>query len=74
MDGSVTKVADPKVTLVKLGAKLELLRVEAEILMNEKQALAARSRGDEATTNATMRRGIELKQTKLGLKTALERP
>ena len=74
MDGSVTKVADPKVTLLKLGAKLELLRVEAEILMNEKQAQAARSRGDEATTNATMRRGIELKQTKLGLKAALERP
>lgn len=74
MDGSITRVADPQVTLAKLGAKLELLRVEAEILMNEKQALAARSRGDEATTNATMRRGIELKQTKLGLKAALERP
>jgi DNA primase len=74
MDGSITRVTDPQVTLAKLGDKLELLRVDAEILMNEKQALAARSRGDEATTNATMRRGIELKQTKLGLKAALERP
>jgi hypothetical protein len=50
------------------------MRVEAEISMNEKQAAAARTRGDEATTHATMVRGIELKQTKLGLKAALERP
>jgi DNA primase len=74
MDGSIIKVADPQVTLAKLGAKLELLRVEAEIVMNEKQAQAARSRGDEATTHATMVRGIALTQTKLGLKAALERP
>jgi DNA primase len=74
MDGSINRVADPQVTLVKLGAKLELLRVDAEIVMNEKQAQAARSRGDEATTNATMRRGIELTQTRQGLKAAIERP
>jgi DNA primase len=74
MDGSINRVADPQVTLVKLGAKLELLRVEAEILMNEKLAEGARSRGDEATTRATTVRGLALTQAKLGLKAAIERP
>ena len=74
MDGSITRVSDPKVTLAKLGAKLELLRVEAEIRMNEKLAEGARSRGDEATTRATTVRGLALTQTKLGLKAAIERP
>jgi len=74
MDGSIARVPDPRASLIKLCAKLQLMRVEAEISMNEKQAAAARTRGDEATTHATMVRGIELKQTKLGLKAALERP
>ena len=54
--------------------KLELLRVDAEISMNEKQLEGARTRGDEDAVRALIRRGIELKQTKLGLKAALERP
>jgi DNA primase len=74
MDGSIARVPDPRASLIKLCAKLQLMRVEAEISMNEKQAAAARTRGDEETTHATMVRGIELKQTKLGLKAALERP
>ena len=60
--------------LAKLVVSLESLRVDAEISMNEKQVEAARLRGDEDAVRALIRRGIELKQSKLGLRAALERP
>jgi hypothetical protein len=42
--------------------------------LDEREAVAARLRGDEDAVRAMIRRGIELKQSKLGLKAALERP
>lgn len=74
MDDSIAKVPSPSTLLRKLVARLELLRVDAEISMNERQVDAARTRGDESTAHALIRRGFELKQTKLGLQAALERP
>jgi DNA primase len=73
-DDAVAHVPNAQSQLRKLVARLELSRVDAEIAMNEKQLEAARTRGDEDTVRALIRRGIELKQTKLGLKAALERP
>jgi DNA primase len=74
MDGSVARVADPAAALRKACTKLELLRVEAEIRRNGSDLESARTEGDEAAARAMMLRGIELNQTKLGLKAALERP
>jgi DNA primase len=74
MDGSISQLPDPPGALRKLVAKLELLRVDAEISLNDRQVDAARSRGDDDAVRAMIRRGIELNQTKLGLKAALERP
>jgi DNA primase len=74
MDGSMSQLPDPAGALRKLVAKLELLRLDAEISMNDRQVDAARSRGDDDAVRAMIRRGIELNQTKLGLKAALERP
>jgi hypothetical protein len=74
MEGGIGDVPNPPGQLHKLVVKLELLRVDAEIAMNEKQLDVARARGDEDAVRALIRRGIELKQTKLGLKAALERP
>lgn len=74
LDGNIASTPSPPGLLRKLVTKLELLRVEAEISMNEKQVEAARLRGDDDAVRALIRRGIELKQSKLGLKAALERP
>src|SRR5207247_623672 len=74
MDGSIAKVADPAVALRKACTRLELLRVEAEIKRNGADLDGARSEGDESAARAMILRGIELNQTKLGLKAALERP
>jgi len=73
-DGSIAKVADPGAALRKACTRLELLRVEAEIKRNGTDLDSARSEGDEAATRAMILRGIELNQTKQGLKAALERP
>jgi DNA primase len=74
MDDSIARPPNPAGQLAKLVAKLEGLRVDAEISMNERQVEAARTRGDEEAVHALIRRGIELAQTKLRLKAALERP
>jgi len=74
VDEGIAAAVNPPGQLAKLVVRLELLRVDAEIAMNEKQVEAARLRGDEDAVRALIRRGIELKQSKLGLKAALERP
>ena len=74
MDEGIASAVNPPGQLAKLVVRLELLRVDAEIAMNERQVDAARLRGDEDAVRALIRRGIELKQSKLGLKAALERP
>jgi DNA primase len=74
LDESLTKTEDAAGLLRKLATRLELSRVDAEILMNDKLMAAARSRGDEEQARSLIRRGMELTKTKLGLKGALERP
>jgi hypothetical protein len=54
--------------------RLEILRVDAEISMNTRLQKDAQERGDDAALRALAVRGIELRQTKEGLKTALQRP
>jgi hypothetical protein len=54
--------------------RLEILRVDAEITMNTRLQKEAQARGDDDASNAHSRRGVELRQTKEGLKAALQRP
>ncbi len=74
MDGSIAKVADPGAAFSKLCAKLQLLRVVAEIAMSNRLQSDAQVRGDEAAVRAILVRGIELNRTKRGLEAALQRP
>jgi DNA primase len=73
-DERLAGLADPPGYLRKLVVRLEILRVDAEIAMNTRMQKDAQSRGDEDASNALSRRGVELRQTKEGLKTALQRP
>jgi DNA primase len=73
MDESA-KTEDPPGLLRKLATRLELSRVNAEMDMNSKMQRDAQERGDEATLRALSVRGIELRKTKEGLRTALQRP
>jgi len=74
MDDSLTSTEDAPGMLRKLATRLELSRVEAEIDMNSRMQREAQERGDEATLRALSVRGIELRKTKEGLRTALQRP
>ena len=74
MDRSLADVADPPGLLRKLGARLEISRVEAEMAMNARMLRDALARGDEDTARALSQRGIELRKTKEGLMAALQRP
>jgi len=74
MDGSIAHVADPGAALSKLCAKLQLLRIDAEIAMSQRLQSDAQARGDEAAVRAILVRGIELNRTKRGLEAALQRP
>jgi len=74
MDGSIARVADPAAAISKLCAKLQLLRVDAEIAMSQRLQSDAQARGDEAAVRAILVRGIELNRTKRGLEAALQRP
>jgi len=73
-DEKFAKLADPAGYLRKLVVRLEILRVDAEMMMNTRLQKDAQARGDEDASNAHSRRGVELRQTKEGLKTALQRP
>ena len=73
-DDRFAKLADPAGFLRKLVIRLEILRVDAEIAMNTRLQKEAQARGDEDASNSHSRRGVELRQTKEGLKTALQRP
>ncbi len=74
MDGSIAKVPDPTAAFAKLCAKLQLLRLNAEIAMNKRLQEEAQERGDVEAVRATSVRGIELKRNKQGLEAALQRP
>jgi len=74
MDGSIAKVPDPGAAFSKLCAKLQLLRLNAEIAMNKRLQEEAQVRGDMEAVRATSVRGIELKRNKQGLEAALQRP
>ena len=74
MDGSIARVVDPTTAFSKLCAKLQLLRVDAEIAMNQRLQEEAQHRGDDAAVRAINVRGIELKRTKQGLEAARQRP
>ena len=74
MDEGMSTAANPPSKLRALVARLELQRVEAEISMNGRLLDHARNRGDDSGATAIMKRGIELNQTKQGLKAALQRP
>jgi DNA primase len=74
MDGSIAKVSDPGAAFSKLCAKLQLLRLNAEIAMNRRLQEEAQDRGDVDAVRATSVRGIELKRNKQGLEAALQRP
>jgi DNA primase len=74
MDGSLAEVADPAGLLKKLAARLEILRVDAEIAMGARLQREAHARGDDATLRALSIRGMELRKTKEGLQAALQRP
>jgi hypothetical protein len=74
MNDSIVLVPDPAAQLRKLVMKLEILRLDAEISMNDRMLVAARERGDDDAARSMIRRGMELTKTKLGLKGALERP
>jgi hypothetical protein len=73
-DERFAKLADPAGYLGKLVIRLEILRVDAEISMNTRLQKEAQARGDEDASNAHSKRGVELRQTKEGLKAALQRP
>jgi DNA primase len=74
MDEGMAKAENPPTKLRALTARLELRRVEAEISMTRQLLNQARGRGDDSEAIAIMKRGIELDQTKQGLKAALQRP
>jgi DNA primase len=74
MDRGISSAPDPAAQLRKLAIKLETMRVDAEMTENERQLREARTRGDEATIRALSVRGIELRQTKEGLRSASQRP
>lgn len=74
MDEGMSIATNPPSKLRALVARLELQRVEAEISMTRQLFEQARRRGDDSGATAIMRRGIELDQTKQGLKAALQRP
>ena len=74
MDGSIAKVPDPAAAFAKLCAKLQLLRLNAEIAMNMRLQEEAQGRGDVDAVRAINIRGIELKRNKQGLEAALQRP
>jgi hypothetical protein len=74
MDGSIAKVPDPAAAFSKLCAKLQLLRLNAEIAMNMRLQEEAQGRGDVDAVRAINVRGIELKRTKQGLEAARQRP
>ena len=73
-DAGVSTVPDPAAQLRKLTARLEILRVNAEMGMNARLQREAQSRGDEEAARALSLRGIELRKTKEGLMAALQRP
>jgi len=73
-DDGLAALANPAGYLGKLVTRLEILRVDAEIAMNTRLQKEAQARGDEDASNALSRRGVELRQTKEGLRTALQRP
>jgi DNA primase len=73
-DDRFSGISNPGGYLGKLVIRLEILRVDAEIAMNTRLQKDAQSRGDEDASNAHSRRGVELRQTKEGLKAALQRP
>ena len=73
-DERFAKLADPEGYLRKLVIRLEILRVDAEISMTTRLQKEAQDRGDQDASNAHSRRGVELRQTKEGLKAALQRP
>jgi DNA primase len=74
MDDGMARAENPPTKLRALTARLELRRVEAEISMTRQLLNQARGRGDDSEATAIMKRGIELDQTKQGLKAALQRP
>jgi DNA primase len=74
MGDNLTAPANPAGYLGKLVIRLEILRVDAEIAMNTRLQKEAQARGDEDASNSHSRRGVELRQTKEGLKAALQRP
>jgi len=74
MDEGMSKADNPPAKLRALSSRLELQRIEAEISMTRQLLKQARSRGDSSEAAAIMKRGIELDQTKQGLKAALQRP
>jgi DNA primase len=74
MDGSIASVPNAQGHLRKLVARLEILRVDAEMSMNKRLLTDARARGDEATARAILSRGIALQQTIEGLQATLKRP
>jgi DNA primase len=74
MDGSIARVNDPAAAFSKLYARLQLLRIEAEISMSQRLQNDAQARGDDAAVRAILVRGIELNRTKRGLEAALQRP
>ena len=74
MDTNLSETADPPGLLRKLAARLELLRVEAEMAMNARLQRESQARGDEEAARALAVRGIELRKTKEGLQAALQRP
>ena len=73
MDGNLDS-ASPASMLGKLVVRLEILRVDAEMSMNTRLQKEAQARGDDAALRALAVRGIELRKTKEGLKSALQRP
>jgi len=74
MNEGMSIATNPPAKLRALVARLELQRVEAEISMTRQLFEQARRRGDDSGATAIMKRGIELDQTKQGLKAALQRP
>ncbi len=74
MDESLNGVTDPLGLLRKLSLRLELSRVDAEMEMNVRLMREAHTRGDEPAQRALSIRGIELRKTKEGLQSALQRP
>jgi len=74
MGDGIPDIAEPSKYLRALTTRLELLRVEAEIAMNDRLQREARARGDDETARALIARATELQKTKEGLKQALQRP